>query len=102
MTDTDHLNGYDIVVNPILDTEYDGFKNLDFAPSVRFAHALSNAMTVAVEEYADYGPLHQFLGKSANDGHALQLAVKRREFEIRSELSQNRKHNFLAFTEKLR
>ena len=59
-----HLNGYDIVVNPILDTEYDGFKNLDFAPSVRFAHALSNAMTVAVEEYADYGPLHQFLGKA--------------------------------------
>ena len=49
---------------PILDTEYDGFKNLDFAPSIRFAHALSNALTVAVEEYADYGPLHQFLAKS--------------------------------------
>jgi hypothetical protein len=56
-----HLHPVDIIVNPILDTSYDGFKNLDFAPAVRVAYNFSPKWAAAVEEYADYGPLHQFL-----------------------------------------
>jgi hypothetical protein len=55
----------DFIVNPILDTAYDGFKNLDFAPCERIAYNFSPRWATAVEEYADYGPLHQFY--SAND-----------------------------------
>jgi hypothetical protein len=51
----------DVVFNPILDTEYDGFKNLDFAPALRVALNLSKVWAVAVEEYDDFGPIHQFL-----------------------------------------
>ena len=55
-----HLKPIDIIVNPILDTSYDGLGNLDFAPSVRIAYNASPVWAVAVEEYADYGPLRQF------------------------------------------
>jgi hypothetical protein len=57
-----HLKPVDIIVNPIMDTEYTGgFKSLDFAPSVRAAYNLSDKWAVAAEEYADYGPLRQIL-----------------------------------------
>ncbi|MGA2263812.1 MAG: hypothetical protein ABSH28_20555 [Acidobacteriota bacterium] len=32
-----HLKPVDIIINPILDTAYDGIKSLDFAPSMRVA-----------------------------------------------------------------
>ncbi len=53
-----HLHPVDIIFNPILDTSYDGLKNLDFAPSMRVAYNVSPVWAVAAEEYADYGPLH--------------------------------------------
>ena len=56
-----HFHPLDIIVNPILDTSYNGFNNLDFAPAVRVAHNFSKQWAGAVEEYADYGPLRQFL-----------------------------------------
>ena len=59
-----HLKPIDIIVNPILDTAYDGFKNLDFAPSTRIAYNLSPTWAIAAEEYADFGPLHQFYAVS--------------------------------------
>ncbi len=55
-----HLHPVDIIFNPILDTAYDGFKNLVFAPSMRVAYNTSSAWAIAVEEYAEYGPLHDF------------------------------------------
>jgi hypothetical protein len=55
-----HLHPVDIIVNPILDTSYDGLKNLDFAPATRVAYNFSPKWAIAAEEYADYGPLHQF------------------------------------------
>jgi hypothetical protein len=55
-----HLESVDIIVNPIVDTSYTGgLKSLDFAPAVRAAHNFSKAWALAVEEYADYGPLRQ-------------------------------------------
>jgi|SRR5712692_383461 len=71
-----HLKPVDIIINPILDTDYDGVKNLDFAPAIRVAYNLSNMWALAVEEYADYGPLHQF--NSRNDqSHKLFGVVDR-------------------------
>jgi hypothetical protein len=55
-----HLHPIDIIINPILDTSYNGFKNLDFAPSERLAYNFSKTWALAAEEYADYGPLRRF------------------------------------------
>ena len=56
-----HLHPWDILVNPILDNSYKGgFQNLDFAPASRVAYNLSPRWAIAVEEYADIGPLQDF------------------------------------------
>jgi hypothetical protein len=52
-----HLQTVDIVFNPIVDTSYDGLRNLDFAPSTRIAYKRSARLAIAAEEYADYGPI---------------------------------------------
>jgi len=49
--------GADIIFNPIMDTEYNGVKNLDFAPATRVAHKFSQQWTLALEEYSDYASL---------------------------------------------
>jgi hypothetical protein len=60
-----HLHPVDIILNPILDNSFvGGFKNLDFAPAVRVAYNLPPKWALAVEEYADYGPLRQFYSTS--------------------------------------
>ena len=56
-----HLHPVDIIVNPILDNSwYGGFKSLDFAPATRVAYNLNDRSAVAIEEYADMGPLRRF------------------------------------------
>jgi hypothetical protein len=65
-----HLQSFDIIFNPIVDTSYDGLKNLDFAPSTRIAYKKSPRLSVAAEEYADYGPLKGFY-PSGSQGHQL-------------------------------
>jgi hypothetical protein len=55
-----HLGKFDFIINPILDNSYLGIKNLDFAPSIRFAYNVSDTWAVAVEEYADFGVLQHF------------------------------------------
>jgi len=53
-----HLKPWDFIVNPILDNSWrGGFKSLDFAPAARLAYNLNDRWAVAVEEYADVGPL---------------------------------------------
>jgi opacity protein-like surface antigen len=56
-----HLGQWDLFINPILDTAYDGVKNLDFAPSLRLAYNFSENWAVAAEHYADFGPVKKFL-----------------------------------------
>jgi hypothetical protein len=57
-----HLRPLDIVLNPILDTSWEGgIRNLEFAPSTRIAYNMSDAFALAVEEYGDFGPLNGFL-----------------------------------------
>ena len=65
-----HLKPVDIIVNPIVDTAYDGFKNLEFVPAVRVAYNFASELAIAVEEYADVGPLHDFL-PSGEQAHQL-------------------------------
>ena len=56
-----HFDKVDLIFNPILDTAYDGVKNLVFAPSMRLAYSVDDKTQVAVEEYGEYGPLRGFL-----------------------------------------
>ena len=56
-----HLGKFDFIVNPIFDNSWMGFNNLDFAPAARIAYNFSQTWAVAVEEYADYGPIKHFL-----------------------------------------
>jgi hypothetical protein len=60
-----HLGQFDLIVNPILDTDFNGLGKLDFAPAARVAYNLSKKVAVAIEHYADFGPLHHFKPASA-------------------------------------
>jgi hypothetical protein len=57
-----HLRPVDVIINPIVDTSYDGLKQLEFVPSVRVAYNFPSGLALAVEEYADYGPLGDLAG----------------------------------------
>ena len=52
---------FDFIVNPILDTGFDGFRRLDFAPCERVAYNFSETLAVALEHYADFGKLDALL-----------------------------------------
>jgi hypothetical protein len=71
-----HLHRIDLIVNPILDTDYNGVRNLDFAPSERAAFALSSKWHIGVEEYADYGPIHRF-SRPGDQSHQIYAVVDR-------------------------
>jgi hypothetical protein len=56
-----HLAPVDVIFNPIMDTNWQGgMRNLEFVPSTRIAYNVSDALAIAVEEYADYGTLRRF------------------------------------------
>jgi len=56
-----HLHPVDFIFNPIVDTNYaGGLRNLEFVPATRLAYNLNDKWAVAVEEYADLGPLRHF------------------------------------------
>ena len=71
-----HLKPVDIIFNPIVDTSYDGFGNAVFVPSVRVAYNASPVWAVALEEYADFGPFHDFHSRS-EQAHQLYFVVDR-------------------------
>ena len=75
-----HLHKVDLIFNPILDTDYSGgFGNLEFNPASRVAYHLNDHWAVAAEEYAGFGPLHQFL--PANDQFQEVWAVMDHDFK---------------------
>lgn len=56
-----HLGKWDMILNPIMDTEYRGGpKNFEFVPAFRTAYNLSDKWAVAGEWYSDFGPLQHF------------------------------------------
>ncbi len=57
-----HLHQWDLIYNPILDTDYTGgFGNLQYNPSGRIAYNFNSRWALAGEEYDGFGPLHAFL-----------------------------------------
>jgi hypothetical protein len=69
-----HLKPVDIIINPILDTAYDGIRNIDFAPATRVAYNFSPVWAAAVEEYDDFGPLRKF-NPAGDQAHELYGVV---------------------------
>lgn len=55
-----HLKPWDVIINPIVDTAYDGLGNLEFVPAVRVAYNFANGWALAGEEYADYGRFNEW------------------------------------------
>jgi hypothetical protein len=56
-----HLNKWDLIYNPIFDTDYTGgLGGLEFVPSGRIAYNFNHQWAAAAEEYSDDGPLHGF------------------------------------------
>lgn len=58
-----HLGRLDLIVNPILDTDFNGSGRLEFAPAARAAWNLSPRLALALEEYADFGPVQHFYSR---------------------------------------
>jgi hypothetical protein len=71
-----HLKPWDIIINPIVDTAYDGPGNLQFVPASRIAYNFPSGWTLAAEEYADYGTLNN-LAPRRDQAHQLFAVVDR-------------------------
>lgn len=56
-----HFKSADLIFNPIVDTAYDGLKNLEFVPSTRVAFTVNPKWQIAIEHYADFGRVSNFL-----------------------------------------
>ena len=69
-----HLNKVDLILNPILDTAYDGVKNLIFAPSTRVAYTVAPKWQLALEEYSDYGELRR-IRSNTDQAHQIFAVV---------------------------
>ena len=66
-----HLNKeWDLIFNPIVDTAYDGFGNLEFVPSARLAYNPTEDWAIALETYSDFGRFNGF-EKAADQAHQL-------------------------------
>ncbi|HEY3917775.1 MAG TPA: hypothetical protein VGL83_08270 [Stellaceae bacterium] len=52
----------DLIFNPIFDNSWTGVGSLDFAPAARLDYNVSPAWAVALEHYADYGQVRDFVG----------------------------------------
>ncbi|CAN5398871.1 hypothetical protein BH09GEM1_BH09GEM1_28010 [soil metagenome] len=51
---------WDVIVNPILDTSFDGLGSLVFAPSLRVANNITPEWAVVLEQYSEFGQLNGF------------------------------------------
>jgi len=69
-----HLGRFDLILNPILDTQFNGLGKMDFAPAVRVAYNLNDKVAVALENYSDFGPLEHFQS-SSEQAHTLFAVV---------------------------
>jgi hypothetical protein len=70
-----HLGRFDLIVNPIVDTDFKGGAgNLEFVPAVRAAWNLSARLALALEEYADYGTLGHFKSRE-QQSHTLFAVI---------------------------
>jgi len=52
-----HLGPWDLIANPILDTEFNGIHALTFAPAERVMYNFSPSWALGAEHYGEYGAL---------------------------------------------
>lgn len=70
-----HFNKkWDLILNPIVDTAYDGLKNLEFVPSGRLAYNPKEDWSVALEAYSDFGQIKGFAPR-AEQAHQLFAVI---------------------------
>jgi hypothetical protein len=70
-----HLGRWDLIYNPIFDTDYTGGPgNLQFNPAGRVAYNLNEDWAVSVEEYAGFGSVDNVLPKQ-NEFHEIWAVV---------------------------
>jgi len=69
-----HLGKVTLIANPILDSSFDGPRNLDFAPALRAAYTVNERWTIALENYADYGPIHRLQATGAREQSLFAVA----------------------------
>ena len=55
-----HESRWDLIVNPILDSDFKGVGEMHFAPAERIAYNASNQWVFGLEHYGDLGPLRNF------------------------------------------
>lgn len=65
-----HIGRIDLILNPILDNDWEGFGRLDFAPATRLAFHATKKWAFAAEEYDDFGPVQHFY-RSGAQSHQL-------------------------------
>lgn len=57
-----HLHRWDLIYNPILDTDYSGgIKGMEFNPAGRIAYNVTNKWAIAAEQYDGFGELGGFV-----------------------------------------
>ena len=56
----EHVGPWEFIFNPIVDTNFRGLGQLDFAPAGRVAYNVSEVWAGAVEHYADFGQFRAF------------------------------------------
>jgi hypothetical protein len=71
-----HFGQWDVIVNPIVDTAYDGWESLEFVPAERVAYNFKSGWTLSAEEYGDYGPLNGFYS-AGEQAHQLYGVVNK-------------------------
>jgi len=69
-----HLGRFDLILNPIVDTDFNGVGQLEFVPAVRVAWNSGDKLALALEEYADFGPLEHFK-PSEQQSHTLFAVI---------------------------
>jgi hypothetical protein len=69
-----HFQSVDVIVNPIVDTAYDGMTNLEFVPAERIAFQVHPNWQIAAEHYADFGKISDFL-PAAQQAHQIYGVV---------------------------
>jgi len=57
-----HVGRWDFIVNPNLESAFDGIGQIAFAPEARIAYNVSDRWAYAVETYSDFGPIQHFDG----------------------------------------
>jgi len=70
-----HLHGWDLIYNPIVDTDYKGgLGNLQYNPAGRVAYNINDRWAIAAEEYDGFGPFRAF-DKADQQFHEIWAAM---------------------------